>query len=51
MIVLETQSWNSSAIDFYLKNGFELIGLDTHAYSNNDIEEKNIRLEFGFIIK
>jgi len=29
------------------KYGFELIGLDTHAYSNQDIEKKDVRLEFG----
>ena len=47
MVVLETQSWNVSAIDFYVKYGFELIGLDTYAYSNQDIEKKDVRLEFG----
>jgi ribosomal protein S18 acetylase RimI-like enzyme len=51
MIVLETQSWNPPAIDFYLKNGFKLIGLDTHAYTNQDIEDKNVRLELGLIVK
>jgi ribosomal protein S18 acetylase RimI-like enzyme len=47
MLVLETQSWNVKAIDFYTKYGFELIGLDTHAYSNRDVEKKDVRLEFG----
>ena len=47
MVVLETQSWNVQAIEFYTKYGFELIGLDTHAYSNQDVEKKDVRLEFG----
>jgi ribosomal protein S18 acetylase RimI-like enzyme len=47
MVVLETQSWNVNAIDFYVNYGFELIGLDTYAYSNRDIEKKDVRLEFG----
>jgi ribosomal protein S18 acetylase RimI-like enzyme len=47
MLVLETQSNNALAIDFYLNYGFELIGLDTAAYSNSDIEKKEVRLELG----
>ena len=47
MVVLETQSWNVQAIDFYIKYGFELIGLDVYAYSNHDIEKNDVRLEFG----
>ncbi len=47
MLVVETQSCNVPAINFYLKYGFELIGLDTAAYSNEDIKRKEIRLEFG----
>ena len=30
MIVLETQSYNSKAILFYMKNGFEIIGFDRY---------------------
>jgi ribosomal protein S18 acetylase RimI-like enzyme len=48
MLALETQSNNDSAIAFYLRQGFELIGFDVAAYSNNDIEKKEVRLEFGF---
>lgn len=48
MLVLETQSCNVPAINFYLKFGFELIGLDAVAYSNEDIERKEVRLEFGY---
>ena len=47
MIVLETQSCNVAAISFYLKHAFELIGLDSTAYSNDDIEKGEVRLEFG----
>ena len=47
MLVLETQTCNVPAINLYLKFGFELIGFDTSAYSNEDIEKKEIRLELG----
>ncbi|MBR3250384.1 MAG: GNAT family N-acetyltransferase [Erysipelotrichaceae bacterium] len=47
MIVLETQSYNSKAIAFYKKNGFEIIGFDRFAYSNSDPEENNMRIEMG----
>jgi hypothetical protein len=47
MLILETQSCDVSAIDFYLKQGFDLIGFDSAAYSNDDIEKKEVRLEFG----
>ena len=47
MLVLETQSCNVPAITFYLKFGFDLIGFDTAAYSNNDIDKKEVRLEMG----
>jgi ribosomal protein S18 acetylase RimI-like enzyme len=47
MLVLETQSCNAPAIDFYTKYGFMLIGFDSAAYSNNDVEKKEIRLEMG----
>lgn len=47
MLVLETQTCIGPAIDFYLQFGFELIGLDTAAYSNEDIEKKEVRLELG----
>ncbi len=47
-IILETQSCNVNAIDFYLHEGFSLIGLDTCCYKNNDLERKEVRLEFGW---
>ena len=45
MIVLETQSCNENAIAFYRKNGFEIIGFDLYAYSNDDPERHEVRLE------
>ena len=47
MAVLETQSYNSKAISFYKKNGFEIIGFDRYAYSNDGPEEHNMRIEMG----
>jgi ribosomal protein S18 acetylase RimI-like enzyme len=47
MLVLETQTNNATAISFYLDFGFELIGLDIAAYSNDDIGRKEVRLELG----
>ncbi|WP_158588671.1 GNAT family N-acetyltransferase [Butyrivibrio sp. X503] len=47
MVVLETQSYNSKAISFYKKNGFEIIGFDRYAYSNDGPKEHNIRIEMG----
>lgn len=51
MIVLETQSSNFPAIQFYLKNGFQLIGLNLNSYSNDDIKKKEIRIEMGYLIE
>jgi ribosomal protein S18 acetylase RimI-like enzyme len=47
MLVLETQSCNVPAVNFYSKYGFELIGLDAAHYSNEDIKRREVRLEFG----
>jgi ribosomal protein S18 acetylase RimI-like enzyme len=46
-LVLEVQSCNEPAISFYIDRGLHLIGFDTMSYSNKDIENKEIRLEFG----
>jgi ribosomal protein S18 acetylase RimI-like enzyme len=51
MLVVETQSCNVPAVSFYLKHGFELVGFDVAAYSNEDIKRKEVRLEFGLKIK
>ena len=50
MLVLETQSCNVAAISFYLKQGFNLVGLDSAAYSNTDIEKKEVRIELGLTL-
>ncbi len=47
-IILETQSCNTNAIGFYLHQGFELIGLDTCCYTNNDIGRREVRINLGF---
>lgn len=47
-IILETQSCNVNAIDFYQYEGFTLIGLDSCCYGNNDLDRKEVRLEFGW---
>ena len=47
MIVLETQTCNEKAINFYLKNGFSLIGFDLYSYTNSDPERKEVRIEMG----
>ncbi|MDF2907325.1 MAG: GCN5-related N-acetyltransferase [Herbinix sp.] len=47
-IILETQSCNVNAIDFYLHEGFSLIGMDTCCYRNNDLQRKEVRLELGW---
>lgn len=51
MLVLETQSCNVPAISFYLKQGFKLIGLDSAAYSNEDIAKREIRLDLGLMLQ
>lgn len=50
-IILETQSCNVNAIDFYLHEGFVLIGMDTCCYKNNDLQRKEVRLELGFFLQ
>lgn len=46
-IILECQSSNFPAISFYRKNGFNLTGVDLIAYSNEDIEKCEVRLEMS----
>lgn len=50
-VILETQSCNVNAVDFYIHEGFQLIGMDTCCYKNNDLERKEVRLEFGWFPK
>lgn len=47
MVVLETQTCNETAIAFYRKHGFEVIGFDLFAYTNDDAARHEIRLEMG----
>ena len=50
-VILETQSCNVNAIEFYIHEGFTLIGFDSCCYKNNDLERKEVRLEFGWFPK
>ncbi|GKV57733.1 hypothetical protein NCCP2222_36800 [Sporosarcina sp. NCCP-2222] len=47
-VVLETQTSNYPAIQFYLKNGFRVVGFNTISYSNEDIAKKEVRLEMAY---
>ena len=47
-LILETQSCNTKAIGFYLHEGFELIGMDTCCYTNDDIGRREVRLDLGY---
>lgn len=51
MAVLETQTCNESAIAFYRKHGFAVIGFDLYAYSNDDPGRHEVRLEMGKELK
>ena len=46
-LILEVQSCNDIALKFYEKMGFHFIGIDTLAYTNEDIKRKEVRLEYG----
>ena len=48
-IILETQSCNTAAIAFYQSEGFTLLGFDTCCYSDNDLERKEVRLNFCYM--
>jgi len=50
-IVLETQTSNFPAIQFYRKHGFHLIGCDLISYSNKDIEKREVRIEMGLVLE
>jgi ribosomal protein S18 acetylase RimI-like enzyme len=47
MLILETQSCNYNAICFYRSCGMSIIGFDLFAYSNDDIDKKEVRIEMG----
>ncbi len=50
MAVLETQTCNPRAVEFYLKTGFKPIGFDLFSYSNSDAEKTEVRLEMGKLL-
>ena len=47
-LILEAQSSNVNAIDFYLHEGFEFIGFDSCCYTNDDLERKDVRFDMGW---
>ncbi|WP_223702196.1 GNAT family N-acetyltransferase [Sutcliffiella deserti] len=49
-ITLETQTSNYPAIQFYKKNGFELIGFNNISYSNEDVKKNEVRIEMGYTL-
>lgn len=44
-VVLETQTCNVPAINFYLQHHYRMIGIDLTHYSDEDIADKEVRLE------
>ena len=50
-IILETQTCNVNAIDFYHSQGFVFDGIETTCYNNDDIKRKEVRLELVYFIK
>lgn len=46
-LVLETQSCNDPAIQFYRRHGFSWSGIDLTAYSQEDVQRKEVRLELA----
>lgn len=47
MIILETQSCNYNAISFYRSCGFSIIGFDLFAYTNQDVNKREFRIEMA----
>lgn len=48
VVMLETQTSNVNAVDFYLHEGFTLIGFDSCCYTNEDLTRKEVRLNMGW---
>lgn len=44
-IILETQSCNYPAISFYKKCGFKLSRIDINEYTNEDVQNKEVRID------
>ena len=49
-LILETHTCNDPAIQVYLHHGFHFLGCDLSAYSNEDIERKEVRIELSFAL-
>jgi ribosomal protein S18 acetylase RimI-like enzyme len=47
-IVLETQSCNTRAIDFYIQQEFFVNGIDLSHYTNTDVEKHEVRIEMVY---
>lgn len=43
-LVLETQTNNLPAIRFYQRQGYQIAGFDTHFYTNQDVERREVGL-------
>ena len=50
-LILECQSSNYNAVQFYLKCGFSLTGFDLISYSNQDVQRHDIRLEMSKLLE
>ncbi len=50
-ILLETQSNNVPACKFYLRMGFQLVGINTMFYTNQDLERDEVALFWGFPLR
>ncbi|MCK4358676.1 MAG: GNAT family N-acetyltransferase [Candidatus Cloacimonetes bacterium] len=44
-VILETQTNNYNAIEFYKKYGFKLFGCDLNCYQYNDIKRNEVRID------
>ncbi len=51
VLMLETQSCNEPAVNFYLSYGFSLIGFDSCAYRNDDTTRREVRMELGIFLE
>ena len=50
MLILETQTCNFGAIEFYKKYGFHLTGCDLNCYHDDDIQRKEVRVEMSCLL-
>lgn len=51
VIVLETQNYNTPAIDFYRSQGFRFCGGNVFFYSNIDVEDDEVMLEMAYLVE